>query len=697
MKFAVLAVITALAAPALARAEPASIVSRELPLSAPRSLAATVTAPRFTLVGLQWQGRGAVRFRTRSLSGHWSAWRSAAPEAEDRPDRLSREAHLGRAGWQLGNPYWTGPSDRIEYRFRGAVTRLRAHFVWSSPAPAPARTTTVAGAPAVVPRLSWGADESIKRAPPSYAISTQFAVVHHTAGSNTYTRAESAAIVKAIQLYHVRGNGWNDIGYNFLVDKYGQVFEGRFGGMDRNVVGAHAQGFNTGSVGVAVLGNYNGLTLPAPAQTALARLLAWRLDLAHIDPLSTLNWISAGNPRFPRGIPVFLRAISGHRDTGFTDCPGDRLYAALGDLSGSVSITGLPKLYAPVVRGALGGPVRLSARLSAALPWTASVTDALGATVASGSGFGAAVNWTWDATAATPGTYSWTISASGARAAAGVVGRKVAALTLTRVAADPPAVTPNGDGRDDSTKVSYTLGAPATVTATLADASGATLATLFSEAKPAGVHSFVFAAENLVDGVYQVILTAVGASGRSVSARTTVLVNRTLSGFKAAPTVFSPNGDGRRDTLALSFTLAGPAQVKLRILRNGAWVATAFAGPLAPGEQALSWDGKKRIGTLLDGRYEAELTAADVNGPVSQRIAFTADSTPPLLQLVSRQPLRLRLSEPAEVVLILDGRREVVRRTRAGVFTVGLAVPPIRARAVAWDAAGNTSRPLRFP
>jgi hypothetical protein len=699
MKLAALVLIILLAAPALARAEPATIVSRDLPVSAPgsRSLATAAAAPRFTLVGLQWQGRGALRFRTRSVSGRWSAWRPAAPETEDRPDRASGEPSVSRAGWQLGNPYWTGPSDRIEYRVRGPVTRLRAHFVWSSAEPAPARTSAVAGAPAVVPRLSWGANESIKRAPPSYASSTRFAVIHHTAGSNTYTRAESAAIVKAIQLYHVRGNGWNDIGYNFLVDKYGQVFEGRFGGMDRNVVGAHAEGFNTGSVGVAVLGTYGAATLPTPARTALVRLLAWRLDVAHVDPLSTFSWISGGNARFPRGVPLFLRTVVGHRDTGFTDCPGDRLYAQLAELAGEIARTGLPKIYDPAVRGALGVPVRFSARLSSALPWTVSITDPLGATIATGGGTGTTVTWSWDAARAPPGTYSWSIAALGARPATGVIGRRATALTLTGVRADPPAVTPNADGRDDTTTISYTLGAPATVTATLTDAAGTTLATLLSEARPAGTHSFVFGAENLADGLYQIVLTAVGASGRAVMARATVLVNRTLSGFKATPEIFSPNGDGRRDTLAFRFSLAGPAQVKLRILQNGAWVATAFSGPLAPGEQALSWDGRKRIGNLLDGRYEAELTVADINGSVSQRIAFTADSTRPVLQLVSRQPLRFRLSEPAEVVLLLDGRREVVRRTRAGVFTVPLAAAS-RVRAVAWDAAGNTSRPvLRFP
>ena len=107
--------------------------------------------------------------------------------------------------------------------------------------------------------------------------------------------------MRGIELYHVRGNHWNDIGYNFLVDRYGQVFEGRAGGIERNVIGAQAEGFNTGSVGVAVIGNYNVGTVPLVAEKALANLLAWRLDVAHVDSLSTLTWISGGNPKYPRG------------------------------------------------------------------------------------------------------------------------------------------------------------------------------------------------------------------------------------------------------------------------------------------------------------------------------------------------------------------------------------------------------------
>src|SRR6185369_298026 len=139
------------------------------------------------------------------------------------------------------------------------------------------------GSPPLLGREAWGANEAIRRAPPTYAKSVQFALVHHTAGSNSYTASQSAAIVRGIEVYHVKGNGWNDIGYNFLVDKYGQVFEGRAGGIERNVIGAHSQGFNTGSVGIAVIGTYDKSGLPVPARTALEQLLSWRLDVAHVD------------------------------------------------------------------------------------------------------------------------------------------------------------------------------------------------------------------------------------------------------------------------------------------------------------------------------------------------------------------------------------------------------------------------------
>src|SRR5438128_5150755 len=291
MKPLLLAVAVLLATPAVARAEGATITMREVPLRGARSLA-SVSPPHFDLVGLHWRGSGSLEFRTRSFAGRWSAWEPAAPEAEDGPD------HPVQPGWRIGNPYWTGASNAIAYRLHGAVTRLRVYFVWSPVDALPPRTLSIAGSPQIIPRLSWGADESIRRAPPRYAAAVQYALVHHTAGTNNYSPSQSSAIVRGIEIYHVKANGWNDIGYNFLVDKYGQIFEGRYGGVDKNVIGAHAEGFNTGSTGVAVIGTYDDAAPPVVAQNALANLLAWRLDIAHVDPLSTVMVTSGGNPRY---------------------------------------------------------------------------------------------------------------------------------------------------------------------------------------------------------------------------------------------------------------------------------------------------------------------------------------------------------------------------------------------------------------
>jgi hypothetical protein len=689
-----LALAAALVAPSLARAEPATIVSRDVPLASGRALAET--APRFTLVGLHWRGSGEVRFRTRSVAGRWSAWRPAAPEDEDRPDGFARESSRSRAGWRLGNPYWTGPSDALQVRTSGRVTRVRAHYVWSGPEAAPVRTLSSTESPPIIPRLSWGANELLKRAPPAYSDSLAFAVVHHTAGANTYTRTQAPAIVKAIQIYHVQGNGWNDIGYNFLVDKYGRIYEGRYGGTQRNVIGAHAEGFNTGSVGVAVIGNYDPASLSAAARDAVAQLLSWRLDIAHRDPLTTFNWLSGGNPRFPRGVPVFLRTIVGHRDTGFTACPGDRLYPQLDGLAQAVSTTGLPKLYSPSVRGGLGSLVRFTGRVSGAVPWTVTVQDAAGGVVAEQTGMGPAVDWSWDATGVPPGAYTWTIGGDQIHPASGTLGTKAVPLALTRLVAAPSSLTPNDDGIDDSAVVSYRLSLPATVTAKLYDAAGTELATLFSEPKPAGQQSFTFTPEALADGTYRITLTAVGARGKVVTANVDVLINRTLSAFVASRSAFSPNGDGRADVLSFAFTLVSPAEVKLRILLEESWVATPFAGPLTPGPQALSWDGTKRLGRARDGSYSAELTVTDAAGSVVQRIPVVVDTTPPRVEFAGTRPLRVRVDEAASIVVLAGGRRAVVKAPRAGVFAVPGAAAPAKARAVAWDAAGNASLPAVY-
>jgi N-acetylmuramoyl-L-alanine amidase len=684
-----LALLALLLVPATAHAGEATLVTRELPLASPRTPASASGPERFNLVGLHWQGPGKVSFRTRSLSGRWSAWRTAAPEAEDGPDpRTAERARQGR--WKLGNPYWTGPSNRLQYRLRGRVTRLRAHYVWSPADAAPPRALAGTTTPAIVTRTAWRASESIRRGAPRYATSLRFAVVHHSAGSNTYTRAQAPAVVRGIQLYHVRGNGWDDVGYNFLVDKYGQVYEGRFGGIERNVIGAHAQGFNTGSVGVALLGNYDSAALSSEARSALVRLLAWRLDVAHVDPLTALSMPSGGNPRYPTGVPVLLRPISGHRDVGFTSCPGSILYGQLSLLARAVSLTGLPKLYAPAAT-LVGGRVRFTGRLTAPIPWTVSVTDTLGTQVAVGGGFGPRVDWTWDARAAAPARYTWAIRAGPTvRAATGsVVAGTGTALTLSALAAQPSSVSPNGDGFGDATTIRYTLGSPATVTATVLDGDGIALATLFSLAKPVGTQSFRWAPDALPDGGYTVLISARTLDGREVASSVSVSVNRTLSFVSAVPRFLSPNGDRRSDTVRVAFTLATDADATVSVRTGSIVTATLLAGRFPGGPRFVDWDGKVAGVPVPDGTYQTVVEATTPLGLASQSSKVVVDTAVPVLRLVSAPRRLAALSEPATVTTVVDGNIRTFVRRKAGLFRIPAPSSYRRARVAARDRAGN--------
>jgi N-acetylmuramoyl-L-alanine amidase len=688
MKLILAAFAFFLIAPATAFAE-STLTMREVPLHGERSLAAAAPV-RFDLVGLHWRGSGRVEFKTRSISGRWSGWHRAAPEGEDLPDAGSSETVRER-GWRLGNPFWAGPSDRIAYRLHGRVDRLRAYFVQSPEERIPLRRFSVAGSPPLLTRLAWGANESIRRATPQYAPSVQFAVVHHTAGSNSYSRSQSAAIVRGIEIYHVKGNGWNDIGYNFLIDRYGQVFEGRYGGVERNVIGAHAEGFNTGSTGVALIGTYASVGPTAVERAALVKLLAWRLDVAHANPVSTLTYASGGNPRFAQGAPVTLRTVSGHRDTGFTSCPGTVLYSQLGAIARQAGQQGLPKLYSPSVRGAVGGLVRFRARLSQALPWTVTVADSLGAVAGSGSGSGQSVDWTWDASAAAQGSYSWTIEAGdGVRAASGTVGARAVALALKTVAAKPKAISPDGDGISDSSQISYTLSAPATVTAVLNGPGGQELSVLFTQQRKAGVNTFTFAPTELPDGRYEIVLTAADAR-RTVTARVPVLLDRTVRKFAAAPAAVSPNGDGVRDEIGFTFELTRAANVRLDIAQAGRTITSLFAADLQPGAQSVSWNA---VGTK-NGVYAALLTTSSDVGTITRSLLFRVDTVAPQLRVLSWGRLRFSVNEAAVVRLTVNGKL-VTRSVRAGVFSY--SVPRVRTvRIVAQDAAGNVSRTLRYP
>jgi hypothetical protein len=648
---------------------------------------------RFTLAGVHWRGAGKVRFRTRSDEGRWSVWRAAAPEAEDGPDPRSPE--LRTSGWKLGNPWWVGDSDRIQARVTGRVARVRAHLVWSPETRIPLRVPTATVAPPIVPRATWGADERIRRGPPSYAAGVRFAIVHHTAGTNGYSRAEAAAIVRGIQRFHVQGNGWNDIGYNFLVDRFGTIYEGRFGGIDRDVVGAHAQGFNTGSVGIALLGTYEDGAPSAAAQDAIARLVAWRLDLAHVDPTAFLTFISGGSDRYGSGIPVLLNGVSGHRDTGFTACPGDVLYGRLGTIAATARSLGGVKIFEPKATVA-GSAVRFRAGLSQPQSWTVAIASSIGAEVARGTGTGTAVDWTWDSGGLGASSYRWTISAGSARPATGALraGGGTAPVAIEALVAEPEAISPNGDGQADTTTLTYRITASANVTVEVTDAIGGAVATVVDRVwTPAGQHTVELDGEALADGIYNVVVTARTASGISVQKVIPLSVNRTLGLVSVAPVAFSPNADGRRDRLALTFALAAPADVRIRIEREGRWVASPLLASYPVGIQRFVWDGIRTAGLIRDGEYTAVVEATSGVGQISFGVPFAADSTAPRVRVLPGAGLKVEVSEPAMLTFVIDGQALKREVKRPGVIRVPWAGPATRVRVVAWDAAGNRSGP----
>ncbi|WP_312038312.1 peptidoglycan recognition protein family protein [Streptomyces galbus] len=317
------------------------------------SVSLSETRP-FSLLGVTWDDprarlTGTGEFRTRSaVSGQWSGWSPLA--ADDGPG----DASARRGGTSA---VWAGPSDGAEVRIAAGSdptaalpAGLRLDLIdpgrdtpvtpaAGSPAqPAGGGTGTLgAGRPAITSRAGWGADESISPAAPQYLPGgkVKAVVVHHTAGSNAYSCAEAPAVVRGIYAYHVQQLGWRDIGYNFLVDKCGTLYEGRKGGVDRPVLGAHAYGFNTETSGIAVLGTYTTAAPGEAVTSAVARLAAWKLGQYGVSPTGTTTLTAGadGTNYFGRawtlGTRISLPTIHGHRDGYNTQCPGDALYAEL--------------------------------------------------------------------------------------------------------------------------------------------------------------------------------------------------------------------------------------------------------------------------------------------------------------------------------------------------------------------------------
>ncbi len=327
----------------------------------------------FRMVSVSWQpeaagtaGRAAaedaaVEVRVRTDDG-WSEWTPLDVEVAG-PDLGTADARGAAAdgGVVSTEPLWvSGGADGVDVRVSGdgaasqdvevtliepQTTDADAPGARAAADPAASASASVVGLPPVTSRAQWGADESLRtsRCPQvAYTGAPKVAFVHHTAGTNTYTAGESAAIMRGIYYHHTQVQGWCDIGYNMLIDKFGQVFEGRAGGLDRSVLGAHAAGFNADSFGVAVLGNYSTAQPSAAVTRALGDVIAWKMGLEHISsPRGTAVLTSAGRSGtslYEAGAAVALPVITGHRSVGGTECPGAYLNAALPALRDRVAL-----------------------------------------------------------------------------------------------------------------------------------------------------------------------------------------------------------------------------------------------------------------------------------------------------------------------------------------------------------------------
>jgi len=290
-----------------------------------------------THVGFSWTGEEGtgVRFRAISETGKKGEWQRAteAHDAERGDQHFSGVIALDRAGGLI----WQGV--RKEGAEMGPVvldylnTIDGERYLQRIPAVAEAAET-----PDIVTRAEWGADESVKSTSGGCTrafFEPQQLFVHHTAGANFDTNPH--ATMRAIYWYHTVRQGWCDIGYNFVVSHDGTVFEGRWArtyapfehhdGESRDgriVTGAHVAGYNSGSIGVSLMGNYSQVELPPAARRSLAELLAWEADRHDLRPRGTHTY---RNPE--TGAAKRLPFIAGHRDAGDTECPGNLVYAAL--------------------------------------------------------------------------------------------------------------------------------------------------------------------------------------------------------------------------------------------------------------------------------------------------------------------------------------------------------------------------------
>jgi hypothetical protein len=303
--------------------------------TAPRWITPPVEAQHeFDLVGIGGEMRP-VEIRVRGGDGAWSDWVEThggdpvyVGGAEEAQVRASFEPE-GDLHFVNVSGTAAGPAERL---LNGAREAINSAFISAASGFV---AEAAAKKPKLVSRAGWGATLAeggcAPREPAEYG-EVRAAVIHHTVNANEYTKEEAAGIVLGICRFHVNGNGWNDIGYQALVDRFGRLYVGRAGGIGAAVLGAQAQGFNAQTTAIASIGTNETVKLNRKARAAVTRYIAWKLALHGAVPITaTTEMTSAGGSLslYPAGTVVTVPRVIGHRDIGVTECPGDALYAQI--------------------------------------------------------------------------------------------------------------------------------------------------------------------------------------------------------------------------------------------------------------------------------------------------------------------------------------------------------------------------------
>lgn len=327
--------------------DPAASATRAA-ADAPEVLTAVQETEPFTLAGVSWPSDAPVsqvQVRLRE-QGTWSGWETL-PVIDEGPDAGTDEyeASADRIGT---SPLLSDGADGVQVRVDttdgSRPTGVEVSLIdpgTSAADPTVAGQAAPVGAadaaatqPRIVTRAQWGADERLSDAGPQRVNETiRTLVLHHTAGSNSYSQAQAVSQLRGVYAYHTVSLGWSDMGYNMVVDRYGTIYEGRRGSISSAIQGAHAGGFNRDTYGVSVMGNFVGVDPPPAVVRALNEVIGWKLGQYGVDPQGTSVLTSAGGgtSKYAAGSRVTLPNVIGHRDVGSTSCPGN-LYSYLPQL-----------------------------------------------------------------------------------------------------------------------------------------------------------------------------------------------------------------------------------------------------------------------------------------------------------------------------------------------------------------------------